>query len=719
LQDRKYESGDKMGIGFEIFLIFIICILAMLLLMAIFKIKRATQLIQDQQALKEEETTRDDSLMTSSKNTDNSKLLQDAFIDNNPIAIQIVNQNGYTVHFNQAFEDLFALPPKSENNIFEDDRLLKHHFHDLLFQVKRGDTVYFPEFSYNAHDKNPKFDNKVIWIQMIAFSIPDKNQQPDIYIFMYQNVTAKRMAIDALRQSESLARAVIENTATGISVRSNTGQLLLYNEIWRKIWEVDKDSLEEELAPKENLILECWDNAYEDYIRKIREVYTTGGEYFGPEINTGSKGINKQNPRIVTQQYKSICNDEGEVERVVILTSDITERKQAEEERLKLQAQLSHSQKMESIGRLAGGVSHDFNNMLSVIIGYSDIALLNTEKNSPAYNYITEINKAAVKSANLTRQLLAFARKQAFNPIVLDLNQAVNGMKKMLSRLLGEHIKFTFLPGKSEILIHFDPSQLDQILANLCVNARDAILEKGVIVIETSTIVIEETFTQFNPDFKAGEYALLTVSDNGCGMSAETLEHIFEPFFTTKEIGKGTGLGLATVYGIIRQNHGAIEVYSELNKGSSFKIYLPRYMKTNESNVDTGHTQLMNKGTETLLLVEDEQVLLNMTKDMLSLYGYEVICANSAKEAINISNSWSGLIHLLITDVIMPEMNGKQLSDQILKSRKDTKCLYMSGYTDNIIEQYHLNDNNKFFLQKPFNIEDLANLVRKILDNEV
>jgi len=640
-------------------------------------------------------------------------------IDKNPVSYQIVDQNGFTIHHNQAFEKLFAFPPKENNNIFNDERLLKHHnFKDLLDRVKEGEEVSFPEFSYNAHEKNPEFEDRLVWIQMVAFSIPAEKNKALSYIFMYNDVTEKRQAMEALRQSENLALTVIENAATGISVRSETGQLLLYNERWKEIWEISNDQLILDQAPKETVVFDEWEKNRPEHMDSIRQVYLQGGEYISPEICTSSKKGDIKKARIVTQHFKSITNEQGEVERIVILTSDISERKQAEEERQKLQAQLSHSQKMESIGRLAGGVSHDFNNMLSVIIGYSDIALLNTDENSPVWSYLNEINKAAVKSANLTRQLLAFARKQTVHPVLLDLNQAVLGMKKMLSRLLGENIQLIFLPGKTDIFIQFDPSQLDQILANLCVNARDAISGNGQILIETSAISIDEKYSQLNPDFKTGDYVLLTVSDNGCGMDGNTIEHIFEPFFTTKDIGKGTGLGLSTVYGIIKQNNGNIEVYSETGKGSSFKIYIPRFLKNEESAKEINDKLKLNKGDETLLLVEDEQVLLNLSKDMLNIYGYHVLCAGSAREALDISENYHQEIHLLITDVVMPEMNGKELADILLDKRKGIKCLYMSGYTDSIIEQCKLEDYNKFFLQKPFNLEDLACLVRNILDGK-
>jgi two-component system, cell cycle sensor histidine kinase and response regulator CckA len=357
---------------------------------------------------------------------------------------------------------------------------------------------------------------------------------------------------------------------------------------------------------------------------------------------------------------------EGQIQAVITTARDITERKRAEEEKEKIQVQLNQAQKMESVGRLAGGVAHDFNNMLGVILGYSEILLAQTDADHPFHIGLTEIQKAAMRSADLTRQLLAFARKQTVAPKVIDLNRAMEDMLKMLHRLIGEDIEISWVPGENVWPVKIDPSQVDQILANLCVNARDAISGVGRITIETGKTVFDEEYCTDHVGFKPGTYTMLAVSDNGCGMDAETLGHLYEPFFTTKEIGKGTGLGLAMVYGIVKQNNGFINVYSEPGRGTTFKIYLPRYLTSEDRLPEKAFEKPAARGHETILIVEDEPALLELTTMMLEMEGYTVVGAGTPGEAIRLANEHAGTIHLLISDVVMPEMNGRDLAKNIL-----------------------------------------------------
>ncbi|MBF0111944.1 MAG: dephospho-CoA kinase [Desulfamplus sp.] len=393
-------------------------------------------------------------------------------------------------------------------------------------------------------------------------------------------------------------------------------------------------------------------------------------------------------------------------------------RKIAEEEREKLQGQLIQAQKMDSIGRLAGGVAHDFNNMLSVIIGYSEIATLQIDADHPLYKPLTQIHNAAERSANLTRQLLAFARKQNITPKILDLNRTVEGMLKMLRRIIGEDIELIWLPDDNLWQVKIDPSQIDQIMANLCVNARDAISSGGgKIIIETRNTLFDEKYCSLHPYFVEGEYASIVVSDDGCGMDKETILNIFEPFFTTKEFGEGTGLGLATVYGIVKQNSGFINVYSEQNRGSSFTIYLPRHATQSDEIAKSEAIQInsSSKG-ETILVVDDESTILDIAKEILESYGYKVLTAVAPMEAIQISKEYDGEIHLLISDVIMPQMNGRELADRVIVSRPSIKLLFMSGYTASVIAHRGVLDDGVQFIQKPFSMNALTIKVREILD---
>lgn len=404
-------------------------------------------------------------------------------------------------------------------------------------------------------------------------------------------------------------------------------------------------------------------------------------------------------------------------DEVLAIVRNITDQVKTENEREKLQHQLTQSQKMESVGRLAGGVAHDFNNMLSVIIGYTQLSLERIDSYNPLYSNLQEVKKAAERSANLTKQLLAFARKQTITPKVFDLNEAVGGMYKMLIRLIGEDIDLVWLPNEEPMMIEVDPSQIDQILANLCVNARDAIKDTGKITIETSNIVIDEEYCKENSSFVPGDYIVLSVSDDGSGMDNETLSHLFEPFYTTKEIGRGTGLGMATVYGIIKQNNGFITVDSEVGKGTTINMYLPRYKDKKEQQEENSLNLTDIKGHETILLVEDEPAILAMTTKMLEAVGYTVIKAESPVDAIELAKENIGDIHLLITDVIMPEMNGRDLAKSILFIYPDIKRLFMSGYTASVIAHHGVLNEGVNFIHKPFNFEDLVKKVREVLDS--
>ncbi len=387
---------------------------------------------------------------------------------------------------------------------------------------------------------------------------------------------------------------------------------------------------------------------------------------------------------------------------------DHTEQKRAEDEQEKLRQQLHQARKMESIGRLAGGVAHDFNNMLGVILGYSELALGQLQPTQSLHADLREIHLAARRSSELTQQLLAFARKQTVSPKVLDLNATVEGMLNMLRRLIGEDIDVAWRPGKDSPQVRVDPSQLDQILFNLCANARDAIRDIGKITIETGCQVLDGPYCATNVDLVPGNYAVLSVSDNGCGMSQEIMAYLFEPFFTTKEIGRGTGLGLATVYGIVKQNHGHITVSSDPGQGSTFKVYLPRY----ETEATTEHKDAAVlptvSGRKVILLVEDEPMLLEMAARMLGLLGHTVLTATTPGEAVRLAEEHAGQIDLLMTDVVMPEMNGRRLAELLQSSYPGLACLFMSGYTANVIVDHGVLEEGVAFLHKPFTLQELA-----------
>ncbi len=404
----------------------------------------------------------------------------------------------------------------------------------------------------------------------------------------------------------------------------------------------------------------------------------------------------------------AIRNAAGKIANYVAVKRDISEK-------LLLEAQLLQAQKMESVGRLAGGVAHDFNNMLSVILGFTQMALDKIEPGSILHEDLLEVLDAAKRSANITRQLLAFARKQTIAPRVLNLNETIEDMLKMLRRLLGEDINLVWQPQSTLWLTKIDPSQIDQLLANLCVNARDAITGIGKIIIETGHAVFDENYCARHIGAIPGEYVFLSVEDNGCGMAKEVQEQIFEPFFTTKELGQGTGLGLATVYGIVKQNNGFITSYSEPGQGASFKIYLSRYDAPDGDVENKKDTYLQHGKGETVLVVEDEPAILRLTGKILGDLGYVVHTAATVVEAIDLADAHRESIQLLITDVVMPEMNGRELAELLRARLPGLKYLFMSGYTASVMAANGVLDEGTNFIQKPFSNKDLAEKVYAVL----
>jgi two-component system cell cycle sensor histidine kinase/response regulator CckA len=394
---------------------------------------------------------------------------------------------------------------------------------------------------------------------------------------------------------------------------------------------------------------------------------------------------------------------------VVVLSIDVTEGR-------KIEAQLRHAQKMEAIGRLAGSVAHDFNNLLSVILGYSSMLLSDLKPVDPIRADIDLIRVAGEKAAALTRQLLAFSRQQVLAPKVLDLNELVQDAERMLRRLLGEDIQLVMLYDKNLSRVRVDPGQIDQVVMNLALNARDAMPTGGKLTIETKDVFLDAAYAADHLEVTPGPYVMLAVSDTGVGMDRETQLRIFEPFFTTKEVGKGTGLGLATVFGIVRQSGGSIWVYSELGAGTTFKVYLPRATQGELPGPPVFVEPVSLRGTETILLVEDQDEVRRVAQEILSRYGYHVIAAQNAGEALLSCERHPRTIHLLLTDVVMPQMSGRELAVRLETVRPDMKVLYMSGYTDNAIVHHGILDSGIAYVQKPLVPETLARRVREVLD---
>jgi PAS domain S-box-containing protein len=418
----------------------------------------------------------------------------------------------------------------------------------------------------------------------------------------------------------------------------------------------------------------------------------------------------------VQERSQIVCHEDGRIDYISGVLFDVRERKRSEEEKEKLEAQFSQAQKMEAIGRLAGGVAHDFNNMLSVILGYSELALRKLQPIDPIYKELKAVQEAANRSADLTRQLLAFSRKQTISPRVVDLNEQTRAMERLLTRIIGEDINLTLNLSPGLWPVYMDPAQLDQIVANLAVNSRDAMPEGGKLMVETANTIVDADFCKSHGGLTPGDFVMLAVTDTGCGVDRETLDHVFEPFFTTKPEGKGTGLGLATVYGIAKQNNGFVYIYSELGRGTTVKVYLPRYVGHEAAVPAPPKEGSPAGGWETILLVEDESQIRQLAKTILETLGYRVLEASSPGEAIVLCEKHPRSIHLLLTDMVMPNMNGKELEGKIRAMMPRVRTLFMSGYTGDVIAQHGVFDETVHFLPKPFSVRSLAEKVRQVLD---
>lgn len=511
-----------------------------------------------------------------------------------------------------------------------------------------------------------------------------------------------------LSDGEKLVRTLVNTIPDMIWLKDENGVYLSCNKKFERFF----GATEAEIVGKTDY--DFVDREQADFFRDNDRRAMAAGE---PCSNEEWISFKDDGHRVLLDTTKTPMYDaDGNLVGVLGVARDITVRTQAEEEKAVLRDQLAQAQRMESVGRLAGGVAHDFNNMLGVILGHTEMAITEVDPSDQLHEDLSAILSAANRSAALTRQLLAFARKQAVAPRRVDLNETIDGMLKMLARLIGEDIDFLWAPGNGVWPVMIDPSQLDQILANLCVNARDSISDVGRVTIETKNVTFKEDYCQCHSDAIPGDFSMLSVSDTGCGMDKDMLNNIFEPFYTTKETGKGTGLGLATVYGAVRQNNGFINVYSEPGHGTTFRIYLPRHIDDKSSFIKNESSDLIRGGDETILLVEDESSMLKMITSMLVKQGYTVLTAGTPGEAIGLAMEYEGDISLLMTDVIMPEMNGRNLADKLMAFKPSMKILFMSGYTADLITHHGVLNDGVQFIQKPFSKEELAVKVRRVLD---
>jgi PAS domain S-box-containing protein len=612
--------------------------------------------------------------------------------------IVIIDQNGINSYNSPNIEKLFGWVPEelvgrgAWDNAHPDDLASIQQFIGTL--MDGGSGTGSTEYRYRCKDGRYK------WIEFHGMYLP-KDQDIQGILGNYHDITERKITEKELQESEQRFKALHNASFGGITVHDK-GLILECNQ---GLSEITGYSLEELIGMEVLLLIasgsrELVNNRIETGYEKPYEalgIRKNGEEY---PLRLESRNIPYKGRRVKTVEFRNI-----------------SEYKEYEAEQKRLQEQLLQAQKIESVGQLAGGVAHDFNNMLGVILGYTEMAMERIDSSQSIFTELEEIRKAATRSADITRQLLAFARKQNISPKILDLNETVEGMLKMLRRLIGENIDLVWQPETGLWPILMDPSQIDQILANLCVNARDAIDGIGKMIVETENCVLDKEYCGMHAGFVPGEYVRITVSDNGQGMDKKTLAHIFEPFFTTKGVGKGTGLGLATVYGVVKQNNGIIDASSEPGQGTNFSIYLPRYIGKPKQMQASNAIEPSLNGNEIILVVEDEPIILKMTTTMLQQMGYTVHEANTPGEAKYLADELRGEIDLLITDVIMPEMNGRALARHLQRKRPGMKSLFMSGYTADVISHDGMLDDEVYFIQKPFSIKELAAKVREVLNN--
>ncbi len=560
-------------------------------------------------------------------------------------------------------------------------------------------------------------DGRTLWMEVTGTFNRDAQGKITDVLVVGRDITERKSIEKALVQSENRYKMIIENIH---EVIWTTDLNLQYTYVSPSCQWLTGFTPEEIMAmPIDQLLTpESFELAQNAFGAELALQFS-GQPVDRYRSRTIEQGLRHKNGSTLWMEVTATFthDEEGKTTGVLLAGRDITERKMADEEKSRLQAQLNQAQKMETVGRLAGGVAHDFNNMLSVILGYADLAKLRLARQHPVLKDIAEIEKAAVRSRDITAQLLAFSRKQVIEPRVLDLNDLVAHTQKALVRLIGEDIELRFQRDNFLWPILFDPSQIEQILINLAVNARDAMPEGGKLIIETRNAPIDAQFCKKHMGFKPGQYVCLSVSDTGTGIDEETLQHIFEPFFTTKEEGKGTGLGLATVYGIVKQNNGYIDVDSHLGAGTTFFIYLPRTeVKRHTAQGAQEKPAFIGKGN--ILLVEDDAMVLQIASGILESFGYTVIVAQNPMDAIALCENPETIIDLVITDVVMPKMSGKDLKDRLTQIRPDINVLYMSGYTADIIAHHGILEEGVQFLQKPFTIESMAQKLREVLPDK-
>ena len=557
-----------------------------------------------------------------------------------------------------------------------------------------------PRFCQHEHLNK---DGSIVYVDLLVSPLKDGEGKVTHIIEAARNITELKQVEKELRESEEKYRTILASIEDGYYEVNLPGNFTFFNDSMCNI----RGYPREELMKMNNRQYMDPETAKRVY-KIFNEVYETGK----PVKRVEWESLRKDGTKAYVESSISLMKDaKGRSIGFRGIVRDVSERK-------RLEAQLIQSQKMEAIGTLAGGVAHDFNNLLTTIMGNAHMALMEMGDDDPLREEIEGINEAGERASSLTRQLLAFSRKQVIQPKVLDLNKVSAGIEKMLSRLIGEHIELKMISYPGLCCVKMDPGQMEQVIMNLAINSKDAMPRGGKLTIETAKVDLGEAyFLDHAVEAQPGPYVMLAVSDTGIGMDEEIRSHIFEPFFTTKEKGRGTGLGLSTVYGIVKQSGGLIWSYSEPGQGTTFKIYFPSVQEDAKSGEKETIPIDEMKGSETILVVEDDAMLRKIVQKALQRYAFRMLQAQDAIEALRVSEEHHGAIHLMLTDVVMPGMRGEELAEHMQSLRPEIKVLYMSGYTDEAIVHHGVLTPGVNFIQKPFQLEVLARKVREVLDS--
>ena len=629
----------------------------------------------------------------------NSEIKFKSIFQSSNDAILITDFSGKIISCNQSTQKLFG---------YKDGEILNQPLVNLIPQNNNKEnepkkTASTGKMSLHGNVLEMKGCRKDKTTFPLELSLANwKTNEGSFLSYNIRDITGRKEAEKAIKQERDFVAAILDTAGVLVVVLNKNGQLVRSNKYWENLTGINRE--------------ENYGQNYSDFFQSEVEILSYE-ENVQPMFN-GKKhckfeaDLYRKNgdTKKILWNFVTLYDKTGRLEFIIGTGLDISEQRN-------LEAQFRQSQKMEAIGKLAGGIAHDFNNLLTAINGYSDLILDTLDSEDPINSDIQEIRQAGQQASDLTQQLLAFSRQQILDMKVVNLNDICRKVDRMLRRIIGENVTLITEQGDNLHTIKVDSGQIEQIILNLSINARDAMSDCGVLTIETQNIYLDAKYNQTHTSQKPGQYVMLAISDTGCGMTKEIKDRIFEPFFTTKEKGKGTGLGLSTVYGIVKQCGGFIWVYSEPNKGTTFKIYFPQSVENTEQTVNLKIQETYPYGSETILLAEDEKVVRDFSSRVLKKQGYDLLVAKNAKEALKIAADKNSNIKLLLTDVVMPDISGKELAGRLLKDHDKMKVLYMSGYTDHTIFHQGVLEKGIHFLQKPFSPSILVNKVRDVLDS--